>query len=295
MVVDMRGGSEPVVPLAVSKLIDGYSPRAIHIDEDHVRVLVEVVDRLPPVIVELGTMRIIDGVHRVAAFRQAGRSHVPAVLFAGEETEALALAIEANVKHGKPLTRAERQGAAARLLSCSPERSDRWLAAVCGLSHTTVGKLRRDLDQPPVASRIGRDGRRRPVDAAVVRARTEKAVDEMPGASLRAVAESAGVAVSTAHRVVAGARHPLKVAGPVAPCESLRDDTAIRSRPDLDELSDWLVRTDVSIYHFQRYLERVPLGRVYELADECRKRARAWTEMGRMLEERARTRSTRDI
>ena len=98
----------------------------------------EVVDHLPPVIVDERTMAVIDGVHRLEAFRRLGRSHINALLFAGDEMEALVLAVRTHITHGKPLNRSERQTAARALLSRCPDRSDRWVGDVCGLSHTTV-------------------------------------------------------------------------------------------------------------------------------------------------------------
>jgi ParB-like chromosome segregation protein Spo0J len=243
-----------VEQVEISGLSFGYSPRSTPIDQAHVRALAEVIDQLPPIVVERDSLKLVDGAHRVAAFELVGRSHIPAVFFAGETTEALALAVQANIKHGKPLTRAERQAAAAKLLRLCPERSDRWLGDVCGLSHSTVAKIRRDTDRNKVAVRTGRDGRRRPVDAAVGRARAEQAIADMPGASIRTVAAAAGVAAATAKRA-ATAR---ATAGRATSSQSSESDTLtaggiseaddadLPSRPDLEDYLDWLSRTDVA-------------------------------------------------
>ena len=129
--------------MRLTDLVGSYSPRDIRVDEDHVLALAEVLDRLPPVVVDERTMKVIDGVHRVEASRRMGRTEIRALLFSGSETDALVVAVQANVRHGKPLSRSERQAAAGTLLRRCPDRSDRWVAEVCGLSHSTVARIRR--------------------------------------------------------------------------------------------------------------------------------------------------------
>jgi len=83
-------------------------------------------------------------------------------------------------QHGKPLSRGERQAAAGARPSQVPERSDRWLAEVCGLSHSTVAEYAGRRRAGP--GRDGRDGRRRPVDPSG-RAAIAKALAEEPRSS----------------------------------------------------------------------------------------------------------------
>jgi hypothetical protein len=54
----------------------------------------------------------------------------------------------------KPLTRQERRTAVARLLQERPDLSDRQMAQLAGVSHQTVGRVRRDgpTDQPQPAA-----------------------------------------------------------------------------------------------------------------------------------------------
>ena len=58
-----------VRPVAVADLQVGYSPCQSKLDNDHVASLMEMVDHLPPVIVNERTMTVLDGVHRLEAFR----------------------------------------------------------------------------------------------------------------------------------------------------------------------------------------------------------------------------------
>ncbi len=58
------------------------------------------------------------------------------------------LALKSSVAAAKPLSCAERRRAIARLLELSASRSDREIAALVGVAHTTVSRLRKALQQP---------------------------------------------------------------------------------------------------------------------------------------------------
>ena len=181
-------------PVRITELSFGYTPRQSRLDEEHVKSLVEVIDRVPPIIVEQRTMTVIDGLHRTEAARRAGHREIAAVIFAGSEIEALALAIKANVGHGKPLTREERRAAAGTLLTEAPQRSDRWVAEVCGLSHTTVARIREGANDKGPFVRTGRDGRSRPIDTTrLVKRPWPHALADNPRSSLRRAAQLAGI------------------------------------------------------------------------------------------------------
>lgn len=194
----VRGRAAAEVHLVrVGDVTVGYSPRQEKVDQGHVQALLEVIDRLPPIIVDKRSMRVLDGVHRLEAAKRAGRAEVPAIFFSGTETEALVVAVQANIRHGKPLSRAERQAAAAALLRRCPERSDRWVAEVCGLAHSTVARVRQAANVLDGGVRTGRDGRRRPVDPAAGQANVAQALADAPESTVRQVAKVAGVTPST--------------------------------------------------------------------------------------------------
>ena len=289
--------------LPLGELSPGYSPRHVRVDEDHVAALAEMIDQLPPVIVDERTMAVIDGVHRIEAFRRAKRSHIMALLFAGDDTEVLALAIANNVRHGKPLSKSERQAAARTLLKRCPERSDRWVGVICGLSHSTVALLRHSSEVAASEIRVGRDGRRRPIDAAPGQAAVARVIAEEPAVSARRAADAAGVARSTAQRVAAQVRNreapvpPAPVAAAEPPGRSkpvVAGDHAFYSSPERAGVASWLEKTAVSPDDLHTYLEVVPLGRIYEVVDECRRRSRTWAEMAYALETQARRRPPAD-
>ena len=295
----LRQAQAEVQLVRIADLVLGYSPRHEKLDEDHVQALLEVIDRLPPIIVDERTMKVLDGMHRLEASRRAARTELPAVFFSGSETEALVVAIQANIKHGKPLSRGERQAAAAALLRRCPERSDRWGGEICGLSHSTVARVRQATDAMDNGMRTGRAGRRRPVDPAPTQATLARAL-ESRSSSVRQVAKATGVTSSTAHRAAARLRSAkaspeLSLAGAATTgAESAEGagtgsvDIDLARVPDKPETAEWLARTAVASGDIDTYLINVPLSRVYEVVDECRRRAHTWSEMADFLEKRVR-------
>jgi ParB-like chromosome segregation protein Spo0J len=298
----LRGGPDRpevrTVPLA--ELLVGYSARLVRVDDDHVALLMEVLERLPPIIVNEATMTVIDGVHRAEAFRRVGRTEIRAVLYSGDETGAQVIAVQANVRHGKPLSRVERQAAAVGLLRRCPDRSDRWIGEVCGLSHSTVARLRVAAQAADRSARTGRDGRRRPVDPAPGQEAVAEALSSGKATSVRQAAAAAGVAASTAQRVAAGLREeqrsmvglpsPAPPPGHVSPghvSPSAGQGPALASGPGRPATASWLEETAIDTEDLHLYLESVPLDRAHEVADECRRRARTWAQMADALEKQA--------
>jgi ParB-like chromosome segregation protein Spo0J len=187
----------------VSALLPADSPRRSGEDEAHVRRLAECADSLPPLLVHRPTMRVVDGMHRLRAAHRAGCERVEVEFFDGTEEEAFARAVELNVTHGLPLSLADRKAAAARILTGRPWLSDRAVAATTGLAATTVAAIRARSTAAGAQSneRTGQDGRVRPTSGTEGRRRAVQALRERPGAPLREIAATAGIAVSTAHEV----------------------------------------------------------------------------------------------
>ncbi|UCM91523.1 ParB/RepB/Spo0J family partition protein [Streptomyces marincola] len=190
-----------MVPVAALTAAD--SPRSSAEDQVHVKVLAESEGELPPIIVHRPTMRVIDGRHRLRVAGDSGRTWIAVRFFDGSESEAFALSVERNTRHGLPLTLSERTAAARRILASHPEWSDGVVAAIAALSTKTVRTLRRDTAAGvlPAAVRVGRDGRARPVDSTAGRLRAAEVIRENPGASLRAVAREAGISPWTVRDV----------------------------------------------------------------------------------------------
>ncbi|MBE4741322.1 ParB N-terminal domain-containing protein [Streptomyces caniscabiei] len=192
-----------VVELPVSFLEAADSPRLRGIDEEHALALAESDSSLPPIMVHRPTMRIIDGMHRVQAARIKGCDTVPAIFFDGSDAEAYVLSVKINTRHGLPLSRADRRAAVARVSALYPQWSDRAIAEMVGVSPKTVGTIRSmgAGDVPSNGRRVGRDGRVRPLNSALGRERIRMAIASDPGASLRQLAEAAGVSPNTVRRM----------------------------------------------------------------------------------------------
>jgi hypothetical protein len=160
--------------------------------------LAEVDAPLPPLLVDRRTMRVIDGWHRMQAALLRGWTTVEVEYFEGNSADAFLRAVQANVKHGYPLSQADRRAAAARIIVSHPVMSDRAIAAVAGLGAKTVAVIRSGVTGPQPATRIGRDGRARPLNGVEGRLRAAELFTERPEASLREVARIAGVSPATA-------------------------------------------------------------------------------------------------
>lgn len=291
----------------------GPSLRAAGIDPLHVAALAEVAAHWPPIVVNRTDLSVIDGHHRIAAARQLGLRELRVTWFDGSPEDAYLEFVRCNVGHGLPLTLAERRHAARQMLRCYAERSDRAIASVCGVSPTTVARLRKELG--PVAwpgdgtrdakGRVGIDGRVRPLNGMALRARIARELAVRPEASLRAIAGTVGASPETVRSV----RNELRTGGgaakyataassdavsmldvaPAEPCVAQPgEDRAFTDRDGGQEFVDWFEATAVEKLDPWLHVEAVPLSRVYEIADLARCRAEFWNRFAKALETRVR-------
>lgn len=191
-----------VVP--ISALLPADSPRLAGESAEHTRMLAESEAELPPIIVHRPSMRVIDGMHRLQAAVLRGSETIE-VRFVedGEGHDLFVLAVAANIRHGLPLTRADRQAAAERIVCSHPQWSDRAIARATGIATKTVSAIRARLADriPETRGRIGRDGRLRPLDGTEGRILAGEILRADPDASIRRVAKEAGISVGTAFDV----------------------------------------------------------------------------------------------
>ncbi len=310
--------TRPVVAGDAEVLIDelrvGPSLRAEGLDAGHVATLAELAGAWPPILVRRDDGSVVDGQHRVAAARRLGLGTLQVKWFAGSAEDAFVEFVRCNVGHGLPLGLAERRSAAGRILRSHPERSDRSIASVCGVSPKTVARLRRGLastaacDHP--ARRVGRDGRVRPIDHAELRARITEELERRPQASLRSIAAVVGSSPETVRsvrgklRAVAG--EPVPDAEPVLDTEAtvlgllnrsrrvghrLEGDRAFGGREHGAEFVQWFDATTVEPADLWAHVGTVPRSRIYEVADEARRRAAFWTDFADSLEGQVRRRA----
>lgn len=194
--------SENCVSLPIESLLPGDSPRLNGENMEYVRLMAELDDKLQPIVVHQQSMRVIDGMHRLRAGAARGDTTIRALYFSGSESEAFLFAVHSNTKHGLPLTREDRRAAAARIISSFPTMSDRVLSKITGLAQQTVAKIRHQLPTGrSEESRIGADGRARPMNPKENRRIAEEYLKENPHASLREIARAANISPSTAQDV----------------------------------------------------------------------------------------------
>ncbi|MFI8420357.1 ParB/RepB/Spo0J family partition protein [Streptomyces sp. NPDC085479] len=196
-------GGSPVESVLIVSLRSADSPRLDPEDTEHIRTLAQSESALPPIVVHRPTMRVVDGTHRVRAAVRRGDDRIDARFVDGDEDEAFLLAVRLNIAHGLPLTLADRRAAAARILRSHPQWSDRAIGETTGLAAKAVAALRAEsaADVPGLHSRIGRDGRRRPLSAAEGRRSAGELVKANPHAPLRQIAREAGISLGTASDV----------------------------------------------------------------------------------------------
>ncbi|GAA0573361.1 ParB N-terminal domain-containing protein [Paractinoplanes ferrugineus] len=188
--------------IPIATLVLTGSPRSVK-DAEHAKVLAEVQSQaeLPPIVVQRSSRRVIDGLHRVRAAQLRGEQRIRGRYFDGDDADAFVLAVRLNVRHGLPLSLADRKAAARHILHQYPGWSNRAVAVTSGLSPKTVGLLREQCQAPAVEVRIGRDGRRRPVSGAAGRERVREILMRDPTCSLRTVGAAAGVSPGTVRAI----------------------------------------------------------------------------------------------
>jgi len=323
-VVVQATGSEPIeFELPLDELQIGESPRGTGVKHSHVQVLAHVEDRWPPILVTRVNHHIVDGVHRYHAAQMLGRTKIRCLFFDGDPEDAFIEAVRRNIDHGLPLKLREREQAAARVLTCRAGWSDRKIAVLCGLAPSTVRRLREcsTVQRTQLDKRQGRDGRIRPLDSGEVRRRTELVLRSRPNASLREVAKIVGTSPTTVRTVrakladadddceagiVSLVPRPAtalpRQAGTDTPNGAMQSqpaernttlvsawssDFAMRSTPGASAFCEWFNQTALGP-GWHDHVEAVPLSRVYEIADEARKRAIDWKSFADAIENRIR-------
>ncbi|WP_204007768.1 ParB/RepB/Spo0J family partition protein [Virgisporangium aurantiacum] len=299
----------PTAVVPVSAVRPGTSPRLGGERPDHVRTLAEAESELPPILVHRATMQVIDGVHRLLAARLRGAQTIRVRFFDGAESMTFPLAVEANVMHGLPLSLAEREAAAERILRTEPDWSDRAVAAVTGLAPNTVAAIRRRwAPTTSGAARIGRDGRRRPLDATEGRRLAGDFIARHPDASLREIARAAGISTGTARDVRAritrgddavrphrsaphdGADAAVRVdrlRDPAALLHILRRDPSLRLTEHGRGLLRWLDARASGPAGGEAHLERLPAHCALLMAELARSCAQRWLEFADRLDDLA--------
>jgi hypothetical protein len=294
------------VRVPISWLALGDSPRLDGFNEEHVARLADVEAPLPPILVERRTMRVIDGWHRLLAAVRRGRESIEVEFFEGSGADAFLRSVEANVKHGFPLSQADRRAAAARIIASHPAMSDRAIAHVAGLGAKTVASIRRTTSDgaPQSGRRIGRDGRIRPLNSLEGRIRAAELFTARPDASLREVAREAGVSPATAGDVRKRMRRgelpvptrperprPAPETAPVVPVLVVRklvQDPSLRHKEEGRRLLRMLQQCAIGPDDWAGLVEAVPAHCADVVRQLALQYARTWSSFAQGLDDRTR-------
>ncbi|MET0237260.1 MAG: ParB/RepB/Spo0J family partition protein [Kibdelosporangium sp.] len=281
--------------VAIEALSAADSPRLAGESKEHTENLAESGTGLPPIIVHRRTMRVIDGMHRLRAARLRGDTEIDVHFFDGDGKDAFLLAVRINVAQGLPLSLADRTHAAARIVDSHPHWSDRAIAQVAGLAPNTISAIRKCSTARGAQSntRIGRDGRVRPVNGEAGRRLAGELIASNPDASLREIAKAAGVAPSTAWNVRAAMRagKPPVVAKPepaaqrdrAETLQNLKQDPSLRFTESGRTLLRWLSTPAVELLDWPKVITGLPRHCRQLIAELARQNAAAWEEMADRL------------
>lgn len=303
----------------INLLLPADSPRQDGEDAEHTRMLATVDGGLPPIIVDRATMRVVDGMHRLGAARLRGDDKIEVYFFDGTERDAFVLAVETNIAHGLPLSRADRMRAAERIIASHPAWSDRTIAAATGLGATTISNIRRRIstdtgDCDGTRARVGRDGRVRPLNHAEGRIRAFEIIQNQPTASIRQIAKIAGVSASTVRdvrmRIERGEDPVPRVRAPaqrrmqasvavrdhdgatvalslVSLLDGLRSDPTLRLSEPGRLLLRWLSFHAIHSREWHEAADKVPPHCVYVMVELARQCAWEWQRIASDLDQRS--------
>lgn len=293
----------------VDQPLPGDSPRVEGEDAAHVANLANARGPLPPIVVHRATMRVVDGIHRLLAAKARGEREIAVEYFDGSVEEAFLRAVRQNAVHGMPLSHADREAAVERIIASHEGMSDRAIAGIVGLSPPTVAAIRdRSTDRTSRSNtRLGRDGRTRPLNAVEGRLRASRLIAERPDASLRVIAREANVSLGTAQDVrkrmdrgedpvpakfqspktvqVPAPRSPALAGAGLSALTVLRRDPSLRLSETGRALLQWLGVCALQ-QEDERIVNAIPdhcAEIIIELAGSC---AESWIQLRRDLERR---------
>uniref|UniRef100_A0AAU2VA77 Transcriptional regulator n=1 Tax=Streptomyces sp. NBC_00003 TaxID=2903608 RepID=A0AAU2VA77_9ACTN len=300
----------------VGSLLAAESPRLGGLSQEHVELLAQ--RDIEPILVHRDTGRVVDGMHRLQAARLRGEGVIAVRYLDGPVSEVFIHSVAANIAHGLPLTLKDRKAAAGRILASHPDLSDRAIARITGISPKTVGAVRRASAEevPQSKVRVGADGRSRPLDAAQRREAARTFLAEHPGATLREIAASAGVSISTACEIRQQMRRDeqgpppprLRVAregqdwnragsagaplggqwaegGRAQRIETLAKDPSLRLTESGRALLRWLNERAPDLEAGRQLMAAVPLHCAVAVADLANSYAREWQRFASVLDQ----------
>jgi hypothetical protein len=260
--------------IAISELAGTFSPRQAGECPEHVEALAQAGADLPPIVVHWPSMKVVDGMHRLRAAQRRGANEIAVRFVDGSEDEAFVLAVEANVRHGLPLTLADRRAAAAQMLLAHPDWSDRRVASSTGLAPGTIAAVRRRIgaQNEQLTTRVGRDNRRR----AVRQVESSKRTAEQPRLSTVAGRSPQG-------EVPAVGKPPRSAAPPAQLMATLRSDPSVRLNARGRAVLQMLAANNLTADEWIRLPDSVPSHQACVLAQLAEHYAWRWRALAQRL------------
>lgn len=131
----------------------------LQVIKDYEAVISENRDMPPIKVVRIqDVLYVVDGFHRIHAYRNQGRDRIEADVVDGNDRLALELAVSANQAHGLRRSNQDKTKAVEMVLDDLElmGESDRFIAKLCGVSPPFVGDIRTRLEKPKASSRYAR-------------------------------------------------------------------------------------------------------------------------------------------
>jgi hypothetical protein len=131
----------------------------LQVIKDYEAIISEGRDMPPIKVVRIkDQLYVVDGFHRVHAYRNQGRDRIEADVIDGNDRLALELAVSANHAHGLRRSNQDKTKAVEMVLNDLElmVESDRFIAKLCGVSPPFVGDIRTRLEKPKSVSRYTR-------------------------------------------------------------------------------------------------------------------------------------------
>lgn len=149
--VNVQTVRKQLIPIKQITVDTEIQQRAGGLNKDTVADYVLAIQRkqqLPPVDVFEGSGKtwLSEGFHRIEAYKQAKVDEIECVVHEGGKKDAMWFACSANATHGLTRTVEDKRRAVATALKLKSDATDRQVAAHCGVSHTLVATVRKEME-----------------------------------------------------------------------------------------------------------------------------------------------------
>lgn len=200
-------------------------------------------EELAPIHVEAGTYRILDGYHRVRAYKECGIEIVNAYVVALNGTPALLYAASLNTRHGVAMSYSEMKDVARATVEKFPDITNKAIAEMMGIKQHTVTDWVKDLRAAQTAER----------DMLILRLSllgwTQEEIGEVAGITRQAIgqllqenAESGKTAFTSTILSLSSAGHDIAtICERTALPELLVRAVILRDKSDEDRLRDFKI------------------------------------------------------